>query len=189
MYWEDVCWKLSAVVVSFRMGGTLSGRKRDRQQCEEDSEETASQSNSHSGVNDVPVNYPKRCADTGTRAFLVTHEVLNPFKVDESAHILTVCGSWFHRKKLRTTCEYIYDTLFLGSEGSDLTVQALGRVIPGSCRWSSFKYEGRASWRNVASWLFYPRIISVRSFCIVQFVKHLSLLHSQPLTVQYQYPR
>ena len=33
------------------------------------------------------------------------------------------------RKKLKGTCDYIYQTLFLDGEGSDVTIHALGKYI------------------------------------------------------------
>ena len=32
----------------------------------------------------------------------------------------------FFRKRLKGTCDYIYQTLFLDGEGSDVTIHALG---------------------------------------------------------------
>ena len=32
----------------------------------------------------------------------------------------------FSRKRLKGTCDYIYQTLFLDGEGSDVTIEALG---------------------------------------------------------------
>lgn len=32
----------------------------------------------------------------------------------------------FSRKRLKGTCDYIYQTLFLDGEGSDVTIKALG---------------------------------------------------------------
>ena len=32
----------------------------------------------------------------------------------------------FFRKRLKGTCDYIYQTLFLDGEGSDVTIEALG---------------------------------------------------------------
>ena len=41
-----------------------------------------------------------------------------------------MCGFFvclvFSRKRLKGTCDYIYQTLFLDGEGSDVTIEALG---------------------------------------------------------------
>ena len=38
-----------------------------------------------------------------------------------------VCLFAVYRKKLKGTCDYIYQTLFLDGEGSDVTIEALGK--------------------------------------------------------------
>ena len=54
----------------------------------------------------------------------------------------------FVRKKLKGTCDYIYQTLFLDGEGSDVTIEALGKQISHLSLLDSIHYRHTWSTSN-----------------------------------------